>query len=128
MKRFLTCFLCSILLIGNLMPGDGWRELAKIPDLARHYQLHLQKSDGQIGFLTFLQMHYGAGSKHKDAEDHSKLPCLELHASVTLYLPALSNLTVESVKTALAFTLKTFFWNNLYAFQFQRILLNPPKF
>lgn len=128
MKGFLVYFLSFNLLIGSLLPGDGWHELAKFPDLVQHYQLHLQKTDGQISFLTFLQMHYGAGSKHKGMEDHSKLPCLNLHASVLLCLPTLLTLEVADVKTAVFSRLKNFFWNNLYSFQFKSVLLNPPKF
>ncbi|GHB85075.1 hypothetical protein [Persicitalea jodogahamensis] len=127
MKSFLVCFLSFNLLIGSLLPGNGWHELAKLPDLVQHYQLHLQKADGDISFLTFLQMHYGAGSEHKGTEDHSKLPCLNLHASVLLYLPTLLVLEVADVKTAVFSRLKNFFWNNLYSFQFKSILLNPPK-
>lgn len=128
MKGFLVCFLSFNLLIGSLLPGNGWQELAKLPDLVQHYQLHLQKADGPISFLTFLQMHYGANSKHKGAEDHSKLPCLHLHASVLLCLPTLLTLEVGEVKTTAFTLLKNFFWNNLYTFQFQSILLTPPKF
>lgn len=128
MKGFLVYFLSLNLLIGSLLPGDGWHELAKLPDLVQHYQFHLQKPDGQISFLTFLQMHYGAGSKHKGTEDHSKLPCLNLHASVLLCLPTLLTLEVADVKTAVFSRLKNFFWNNLYSFQFKSVLLNPPKF
>ena len=128
MKGFFVCFLSFNLLIGSLLPGNGWQELAKLPDLVQHYQLHLQKADGPISFLTFLQMHYGAGSAHKGTEDHSKLPCLNLHASVLLCLPTLLKLEVAEVKTTAFTILKNFFWNNLYTFQFQSILLTPPKF
>ena len=128
MKGFLVCLLSFNLLIGNLLPGNDWHELAKLPDLVQHYQLHLQKADGQISFLTFLQMHYGAGSEHKGTEDHSKLPCLNLHVSVLLCLPSRLTLEVADVKTAVFSRLKNFFWNNLYSFQFRSVLLNPPKF
>ena len=128
MKRLLAYILSINLLVGSMLPGGGCGELAKIPDLIRHYQLHVQKSGGEIRFLTFLQMHYGAGSKHVDTEDHSSLPSLHFHALVALFFPTALGVYFSSTKTPELSGLKNFFWNNLYSFQFQSILLNPPKY
>lgn len=128
MKRLLAYILSMNLLVGSMLPGGGCGELAKLPDLIRHYQLHVQKSGGEIGFLTFLHMHYGAGSKHVGTEDHSSLPSLHFHALVALFFPTALGVHFSSAKSLELSGLKNFFWNNLYSFQFQRILLNPPKY
>lgn len=127
MKRLLAYFLSFNLLMGSFLPGGGWGELAKLPDLIRHYELHLQKSNGEISFLTFLTMHYAAGSEHVNTEDHSALPSLHLHSVVVLLVPTWVSLHFSSPKILDLSGLKNFFWNNLYSFQFQSILLNPPK-
>ena len=128
MKRLLAYFLSINLLVGSILPGGGCGELAKLPDLVEHYQFHVQKSIGEISFLTFLQMHYGAGSKHVDTEDHSSLPSLHFHALVVLFFPTALAVSFSSTKNPELSGLKNFFWINLYSFQFQRILLNPPKY
>ncbi len=127
MKRLVVYFLSFNLLIGSFLPGGGWGELAKLPDLIRHYELHLQKSNGEISFLTFLSMHYAAGSDHVDTEDHSSLPSLHLPILVALFVPTLTSLYFSSPKISALSGLKNYFWNNLYSFQFHSILLNPPK-
>jgi hypothetical protein len=127
MKRLVVYFLSFNLLIGSFLPGGGWGELAKLPDLLRHYELHRQKSHGEINFLTFLSMHYAAGSEHVGTEDHSSLPSLHLQTLVALFVPTLTTLYFDSPRLSLLPGLKNFFWNNLYSFQFQSILLNPPK-
>jgi hypothetical protein len=129
MKCFIAYFLSFNLLIGSFLPGGSWGELAKLPDLLRHYDLHVQKSEGEISFLTFLQMHYAAGSEHAGTEDHTSLPSLlHLHMMVALFVPILSSLYFGSSRVPVLSGLKNFFWNNLYSFQFHSILLNPPKY
>jgi hypothetical protein len=128
MKKLLAYILSLNLLVGSILPGGGCGELAKLPDLIRHYQLHVQKSGGEISFLTFLHMHYGAGSKHVNTEDHSSLPSLHVHLLVALFVPTILGVHFSDGKFPELSGLKNFFWNNLYSFQFQRILLNPPKY
>lgn len=128
MKRLLAYILSMNLLVGSMLPGGGCGELAKLPDLIQHYQHHVQKSNGEISFLTFLQMHYGAGSKHVNTEDHSSLPSLHFHALVALFIPTVLGMYFSDNKDPELSGLKNFFWNNLYSFQFQSILLNPPKY
>lgn len=127
MKRLVAYILSINLLVGSMLPGGGCGELAKLPDLVRHYQLHVQKSGGEISFLTFLQMHYGAGSEHVGT-DHSSLPSLQVALLVALFVPTALSMYFSSTKTPELSGHKNFFWNNLYSFQFQRILLNPPKY
>lgn len=128
MKRLLAYILSINLLVGSMLPGGGCGELAKLPDLIQHYQLHVQKSDGTISLLTFLHMHYGAGSKHVDTEDHSSLPSLHFHLLVALFVPTALSMYFSGTTTPELSGLRNFFWNNLYSFHFQRILLNPPKY
>lgn len=127
MKRLLAYMLSINLLVGSMLPGGGCGELAKLPDLLQHFQLHVQKSRGEMSFLTFLHMHYGAGSKHVDTEDHSSLPCLHVHSLVAPFVPNALSVYFTSNKVPELSGLKNFFWNNLYSFQFYRVLLNPPK-
>lgn len=128
MRCLLAYILSFNLLIGSFLPGGGWSELAKLPDLLRHYETHLQKSRGQISFMAFLQMHYAAGSEHVDTEDHTSLPCfLHFHMPVMLIAPVFTALCFDTPKISILPGQKNFFWNNLYSFQFNPILLTPPK-
>lgn len=56
------------------LPSVAWSELAKLPELVRHYAEHLEESP-DTSLATFWAQHYGEQSKeHQSQEDHSKLP------------------------------------------------------
>ena len=78
------------LLLGSLLPHADYAELSKLPHLYEHYQTHLQRAHGQLGFLDFLRLHY-ADPQHRQSENHEKLP-FQHHthacvASVFYFLP-----------------------------------------
>ena len=77
MRQITAIFLGFLILIGSLIPQTDFEELSKLPDLINHYQEHHAKDDS-LSFVSFLQEHYA--SKHRNEEDHSKLP-LQKHCS-----------------------------------------------
>jgi hypothetical protein len=76
-RQFTAIFLGFLILLGSLMPQTNFEELAKLPDLIAHFQVH-QMKDESISFLSFINRHYS--SSHRNEEDHSKLP-LQKHCS-----------------------------------------------
>lgn len=62
-------------LIGYLLVPDFIRhELPQVQALIRHYQHHTREENESIGFIDFLQMHYGENNSHTSQEDHQDLP------------------------------------------------------
>ena len=55
-------------------------ELARLPGLIAHFQLHRMDDPGQ-GFLSFFAQHYGQEfARHQSEHDHSDLPGKSHHA------------------------------------------------
>lgn len=113
---------------------ECWEELTRLPELLSHFKEHKQMSNGQITFLAFLQMHYGTGSKHaqnppeSEKQQHASLPSLAGHSLHSYVLPGFS---MEHFDQPLVIEFKEvrhFHWTNLYSFQHQSSLLNPPNF
>ena len=113
---------------------ECWEELARLPELLRHFEKHKRESNGQITFSAFLQMHYGTGSKHPDEapdaekQQHNSLPSLNGHSLHSYVLPTFSMIAMERPVVTEFQELPDFYWNNLYSFQMQSSLLNPPNF
>jgi len=137
LKRFLSCFLAFHFLIGSILPSmECWEELTRLPQLLRHYDMHKKASNGQMSFLEFMQMHYGTGSKHaenppeSEKEQHAHLPSMTLsgYSLHSFVLPTFPLVPFEQSLVTEFKEIPDFYWNNLYSFQHQSSLLNPPNF
>lgn len=72
--KFAAYFMSFYFLLGSFMPSSDWDEIPKVFELFNHYQHHQQSEAQPISFMEFLALHYGGESKHKEQEDHSRLP------------------------------------------------------
>lgn len=66
------------------MPGFT-EQLNKIPHLVGHY-LHHQQEHEEGNFLSFLFLHYGDSSHHKNEENHDDLPLFQVIGSGNIFL------------------------------------------
>lgn len=113
---------------------ECWEELTRLPELLSHFEQHKKMTNGQITFVAFLQMHYANGSRHKqnppesEKQQHDSLPSLSGHSLHSYVLPSFSLLPADQYTVAEFEELPNFHWNNLYSFQHQSSLLNPPNF
>lgn len=88
MRKILAIALITIHLFGN----TELNQLFKIPSLITHYFQH-HRQDPDIGFLKFLEMHYGGddGTTADDEQD-SKLPGHNFcHSLSVFFTPLLRN-------------------------------------
>lgn len=115
---------------------ECWEELTRLPELLKHYEKHKNESNGEMTFMAFMQLHYGTGSRHfeeapdEEKEQHAHLPSMTLsgYSLHSFVLPNFLPMPFE-VPLVTEFQLKpNFYWNNLYSFQHQSSLLNPPNF
>jgi hypothetical protein len=92
MRATVAFVLGLLMLLGSLVPDNDLGELAKLPELAKHYQFHHSPAGGGLTFGQFMVEHYGAGTKHYDGyslsqrhqQDHHNLPLRCHHGCVTL--------------------------------------------
>lgn len=77
-KQAVLWLLVVLFGLGGLFPGTDIEEVAKLPALVAHYYEH-ETQQGQQSFLSFLDEHYGLGSKHKESgkHDHDGLPLVK---------------------------------------------------
>lgn len=66
MKRAAAFLLGLLMLVGSFVPGNDLSELAKLPDLVRHYRYHHSAAGGGLSLAEFLADHYGAGEKQHE--------------------------------------------------------------
>lgn len=132
MKQITAYLLSTLILFGSVIPFDFQDQLLRVPELIQHYHKHQKESKGKISFLTFLQMHYEAGSQHarnasnSEKDAHNSLPMLNCHTAPSYLLP--TTITFSFIEpTLLSFREKpAFWWNNLYSFIPLSSLFNPP--
>ncbi len=61
MRRLVATLLGMLMLVGSLVPQNDLGELAKLPELLRHYRYHHSAAGGSLSLGEFLAEHYGAG-------------------------------------------------------------------
>lgn len=135
MIRIFACLLSFHILLGSFLPSmECWEELSRLPQLMAHFEKHKQESKGQISFWTFMQMHYATASQHaqnapdSEKHQHETLPSLSGHSLHSYVITDFHFLTFSEPLVTEFQEKNTFWWNNLYSFQHQSSLLNPPNF
>lgn len=103
-RQALSYSLLFLFLFGALVPGQAQEELARLPMLWKHYQVHKAQSPDTT-FYQYLQLHYGKDfAQHRTAHDHSKLPMKSgdshLHATVPADLPKSIEIVLQTVLTS----------------------------
>ncbi|UOQ96973.1 hypothetical protein MUN81_17235 [Hymenobacter sp. 5317J-9] len=92
MRSTLAFFLGILMLLGSFVPENDLGELAKLPELVKHYEYHHSAAGGGLNFGQFIAEHYGAGTKHyagcslspRHQQDHHNLPLRCHHGCVQL--------------------------------------------
>ncbi|GAB2534689.1 hypothetical protein GCM10027085_26910 [Spirosoma aerophilum] len=112
----------------SLLPGFSIDQSAKWVELLQHYDQHRQ-TDSQLGFLDFLEMHYGANSEHQKHPNHShqNLPA----AGHTV--PVFSSSTIRlhfCTEVGAILSNKADFFRKADLYSFLRVfsLINPPRY
>lgn len=124
------------MLLGSCVPGNDLGELAKLPELARHYRFHHSAAGGGLTLGQFMVEHYGSGTKEhfgctfsvRHQQDHQGLPLHGRHsgeAVAFLVAPAPQFGGARRVPRAVAGPRST--WAVRYQFQPSASLLQPPR-
>ena len=87
MRATIAVFLGLLMLLGSVVPENNLGELAKLPELVKHYEFHHSAAGGGLNFGEFIAEHYGAGTRHYDGcslsprhqQDHHNLPLRSHH-------------------------------------------------
>ena len=88
MRATVAFVLGLLMLLGSFVPDNDLGELAKLPQLAEHYQYHHSAAGGGLTFGEFMVEHYGAGTRHyagcslsaRHQQDHHNLPLRSHHS------------------------------------------------
>ncbi|MBD2721894.1 hypothetical protein [Hymenobacter armeniacus] len=137
MRSTLAFFLGILMLLGSFIPENDLGELAKLPELVKHYEYHHSAAGGGLSFSEFIAEHYGAGTKHyagctlspRHQQDHHNLPlrchhgCVQLSFVVT---PVTRLVQVARPETAAARAYRAATAPR-YAFSLSASLGQPPR-
>ncbi len=69
LKKFISILLPVIFIFS----GTEMHQFLKLPVLIHHFLEH-KKSDADMSFITFIEMHYNDHNEQAGQEDHHKLP------------------------------------------------------
>src|SRR5699024_983479 len=72
MKSCVTIFLLCYFLLSALVPRMDFDWLYQIPDFAAHFFEHKEDGNDDLGFIEFINIHYGQESK--EPADGHELP------------------------------------------------------
>lgn len=127
MKALVAYLLVGLLLGNSLIPGFGLDQSARLVELMQHYGHH-QDEQPDLGFLDFLEMHYGPNSEHQKHPNHCHHNLPVAGHSVIAFAPAfLRLLDVTTVPVVRLPQKSCFGYANLYSFLAISSLINPPR-
>ncbi|AWM31458.1 hypothetical protein [Hymenobacter nivis] len=136
MKRFAAVFLSLLMLLGSCVPENDLGELAKLPELVKHYRFHHSAAGGGLTLGEFLVEHYGAGTKQhfgcicsaRHQQDHQGLPLHGGHdCAAGAFLVAQGPHLGWAPRVPRAVPGPRSAWVALYRFQPSASLLQPPR-
>jgi hypothetical protein len=137
MRATIAFFLGILMLLGSFVPENDLGELAKLPELAKHYEYHHSAAGGGLNFGQFIAEHYGAGTKHyagcslspRHQQDHHNLPLRCHHGCVTLsfVIAPLMRLHFSSQPAPTEVRTYRVAAAPRYAFSFSAALGQPPR-
>ncbi|ADB39189.1 hypothetical protein [Spirosoma linguale] len=127
MKSIVALLLAGLMLGSSLLPGFGIDQSAKWVELLQHYEHH-RETDTQLGFMDFLEMHYGANSEHQKHPNHSHHNLPTVGHAVPAFSSTAIRLHFSSVVGAILSNKADFFSKaDLYSFLAVFSLINPPR-
>jgi hypothetical protein len=126
--RFLIILFCVNLFSGGIL----FNEMAKVPALAKHFQVHRQETP-DLNFLQFVWLHYGDSAHQNDpAHNHHSLP-FHLHCGMNGLqmahsLPAPSPVLLpEPGAHTPALSAANFYYQHYLPSGFQQPMFQPPR-
>lgn len=127
MRSFVALVFAGWMLIGSFLPGIGIDQSAHLGDLVQHYQQH-RKTDANLSFLAFINMHYGANSDHQKHPKHSHENLPVVGHSAPVYAPNVVRLLAPAPVHVLIVSAANFFQRvDMYSFLGVFALINPPR-
>jgi len=126
MQKSIAILLLSVVLLGSLM---DLHDLAKLPRLIEHYQEHRNKSP-EVGFIGFLNLHYGSEADHHDQEEHQKhtgLPFKSSDCTFTHTVTVLTFVKAPDCSPQLSAVTYSNFYQSIFYQEFSQSIWQPPK-
>jgi len=134
MKSVLAFFLALLMLMGSLIPQNDLSELAKLPELLEHYQYHHTVAGGGLSVRQFLVLHYSPNTTHylhahsaQHNIEHQKLPLHSHHDCVMAAYVLPARPVVVPLRMHWPTPTLRALAGPMYAFNFSRALLQPPR-
>ena len=136
MRRMAAFFLSLLMLLGSCVPENDLGELAKLPELVKHYRFHHSVAGGGLTLGEFLVEHYGSGTKEhfgctfsvRHQQDHQGLPLHGRHGGdAAAFLVASGSRLGWIRRVARPVPGPQSTWAVLYQFQPSASLLQPPR-
>jgi hypothetical protein len=132
MKRSILLLLLCLFISGSIVPGSNMIELAKVPNLLRHFLEHQNDPQGDVDFFSFLQLHYGIGReaaahRRSDHGNHEKtLPLLSSHYVVNYFIAQTIKIDCLHLHQSNVTGWNSFYLYS-YKYQFNSTFFTPPK-
>ena len=130
MRKALVFLLLGLFSLGALVPGNNTSELAKVPNLIRHFFEHQQEASGALDFVAFMHLHYGfcseAANHRNSSHKKESLPLINAQFHVQYFITQSVNIdpfiTLYSHKNEW-----NLFYFHFYKYQFNPSFFTPPK-
>ncbi len=74
MKKLLYLAFIAYFIVGSMLPGSNFKELAKVPSMISHFEHHKNVFDKDLTFTGFLLLHFSPSSDHSEPSHETELP------------------------------------------------------
>lgn len=126
MKIFAN-ILAVYFLLGSFFPRTDFSQLAKVPNIFKHYECHVLEAKAKHvkpDFTNFLTDHFFGSLEHEHQDQsHHQLPLKTINLDFQFLV---SKQVSFLIKNLLKSTLRVFSTNNLIGVEFTHTLFHPP--
>lgn len=129
--KITALILASYMFIGSLIPNSDFSQLARIPDMVKHYELHQEEIanlDVEFSFWEFLIIHFISPNDHEhDGDDeHKNCPFQSFCFSIT-FVFSNTSIFIPEIDVPL-YSGNLFYENAFYLNGFVTTEIQPPSF
>ncbi|MEZ4950223.1 MAG: hypothetical protein R2879_13175 [Saprospiraceae bacterium] len=114
-------------LLGSFFPRTDFSQLAKVPNIFKHYECHVLESKAKHvkpDFTKFLTDHFFGSLEHEHQDQsHHQLPLKTINLDFQFLVTKQANLLIKNL---LNLTQRVFSTNNLIGVDFTLNLFHPP--
>jgi len=115
--------------LGACIPNSDFGQLRKLPDMLKHYQLHLNEAAAEgdtLSFFDFLYVHYIVDIEHEhDEESHDSFPLKSVSAS-TFFALADIHIQIPNISFNTPHVSSNFNFTAVYYFEITNSIFRPP--